>query len=112
MQLVSSARFVGINLAALGDPGPDEIKRGDLGLEHAWERLAVALADDDHNLALARLVRLKATIAAILDVIRGLDIAAEVAAVSAGWWVRTAEAASPTAGRKSSDVIRSAPKPF
>ena len=53
MQLVPRATFVSINLGALGDPGADEIERRDFGGEHARERLAVALADHDHDLALA-----------------------------------------------------------
>ena len=56
VKLVPCARFVGINLGALGNPGANEIERRDLGSEHAGEGLAVALADHDHDLSFARLV--------------------------------------------------------
>src|ERR1700720_686913 len=56
VQLVPGAGFVGVNLGALGDPGANEIERRELGSKHAWERLAIALADHHHDLALAGLV--------------------------------------------------------
>jgi hypothetical protein len=56
MQLVPRTAFVSISLSALGDPGADEVERGDFGGEHARERLAVALADHHDDLALAGLV--------------------------------------------------------
>jgi hypothetical protein len=53
MQLVPCSGFIRLDLRALGDPGADEIECRDLGSEHAGERLAVALADHDHDQALA-----------------------------------------------------------
>jgi hypothetical protein len=53
VQSVPRTAFVGINFGALGDPGANEVERGDFGGEHARERLAVPLADYDHDLALA-----------------------------------------------------------
>jgi len=52
VQSVPCAAFVGINLGTPGDPGTNEIERGNFGGEHAGERLAIALADHDHDLAL------------------------------------------------------------
>ena len=56
VQSVPRAAFVGINLGATGDPGADEVQGSDFGGEYAGKRLAVALANHDHDLALAGLV--------------------------------------------------------
>ena len=53
VQSVPRTAFVGINLGSLGDPGADEIERRNLGSEDAGKRLAVPLANHDHDLALA-----------------------------------------------------------
>src|SRR5438477_6875079 len=74
MKFVPCARFVGIDLSTLGDASADKVERRDLGSEHAGERLAVALADHHHDLALARLVLPQATIAAVFGSVRGLHI--------------------------------------
>src|SRR5205823_5225889 len=52
-----------------------------LTAEHAGERPAATLADHDHDLALARLIDPQPTIAAVLAIVGGLHIAAEIAAV-------------------------------
>ena len=53
-------------------------------LEHGRDRVAVALANDDDDLALAVLILREATVAAVLLVVRRLDVAAEIAAVDFG----------------------------
>jgi hypothetical protein len=49
--------------------------------EHGRDRIAATLANDDNHLALAVLVAGKAAINAVLFEVRGLDVAAEIAAV-------------------------------
>ena len=61
--------------------------------EHARQRLAAALADHDDDLALARLVLPQPTIPAVLAAVRGLDVAAEIAAVDLGALAWTADRA-------------------
>src|SRR6185312_10229653 len=52
-----------------------------LALGHEGQRLAVALAHDDHGAALAGLVHDEATVASVLLVVRRFDVAAEIGAV-------------------------------
>lgn len=83
--------FVGMDDRALGDARLDECESLALGLEHGRDRTALALADDDNALALAGLVHSKATVAAVLFVVRRLDVSAEIAAVNLAFLAFTAE---------------------
>jgi len=63
---------------------PNEIQCFGLAAEHAGERPAAALADHNHDLALARLVDPQPTIAAVLTAVGRLYIAAKIPAVDFG----------------------------
>jgi hypothetical protein len=66
VKIVPGRRLVGVHDPSLGEARADEIERLPFRAEHGRERIAVALADDDHGLALARLVGGEATILALL----------------------------------------------
>jgi hypothetical protein len=51
------------------------------GAEHGRERSAIALANDDDGLALAVLVAGETAIAAVPNMVRWLDVTAEIATV-------------------------------
>ena len=84
VQIVPGRRFVGVQHGALGDAVPDPGQRGALGLEHARQRLAAALADHDDDLALAGLVLGQAAVDAVLGQVGGPHVAAEVGAIDLG----------------------------
>ena len=77
-------RFVGVQHGALGDAALDPRQRLAFRLEHARQRLAAALADHDHDLALAGLVSAQAAVNAVLLQVGGLHVAAEVGAIDFG----------------------------
>lgn len=66
---------------ALGDARAHEVQRRAFRMEDSRDGMAVALANDNDALALAVLVDRKAPVAAVLFEVRGLDVAAEIAAV-------------------------------
>lgn len=72
----------------------DEGQGGALGAEHGGDRLAAALADDDDALALAGLVLREAPVAAVLLVVGGLGVAAEVPAIDLDGLAFTADRAA------------------
>src|SRR5579885_3762624 len=85
VQLVPVRGVVGIDQRTLGDVSLNERKGLTFGLEHSRDRIAVPLAHDNHGLALAVLVAEQAPIAAMLFQVRGLHIAAEIAAIDFGY---------------------------
>jgi hypothetical protein len=50
-------------------------------MEHGWNRVPAALTDDNNHFALTVLVANKTTVAAVLFVVCGLEVAAEIAAI-------------------------------
>lgn len=56
MQFVPCPRFVRIDRCASSDPGTDEVQRRDFRSERTRQRLAVTLADNDQDFALAGLI--------------------------------------------------------
>jgi hypothetical protein len=84
VQSVPCTAFVGINLGALGDPGANEVERGDFRGEHARERLAVALADHDHRLCACLTGTTASGDPCGYNAIGWLDVAAEITAIDLG----------------------------
>ena len=64
-----------------GDTRAQELHGPGFRLEHGRDGVAATLADHDHDLALAGLIAEQATVAAVLAIIGGLDVAAEIAAI-------------------------------
>ena len=82
MQLVPRVGFVRHQFRSLGDAGLDESDGGRFGPENLSERAPVALADRDHNATLSILVDREPTVAAVFDMVRGLDVTTEIAAMN------------------------------
>src|SRR5204862_8080922 len=81
MRLLPGPGSAGVHRGCRRHLPPGEIPGVDLAPEHAGERPAAALADHDHDLALARLVDPQPPIPAVLATVGWLHIAAEIAAV-------------------------------
>src|SRR5215467_8301343 len=81
VQLVPMRGFIGIDRADERDVIADGGDRSVFALEYERDRLAVALAHDDHATAFAVLVHDAAPIAAMLFDVGGLHVAAEVGAI-------------------------------
>ena len=81
MKRIPMRGFVGMNDGAGLDDVGEGFDRSGFGFEHEGQRLAVFLAGDHDDATLAGLVDRKATVAAVLFVIRGLHIPAEVGAI-------------------------------
>lgn len=72
------AGFVGVNFRIGRDDGADEGNTLGLGLRDGRDRAALALAGDNNNAALSGLMLRLAAIDAVLDMIGGTDVAADV----------------------------------
>ncbi len=94
MKGIPARRFVGMDDGALGDAGLDEAEGRAFRTEHGRNGMAVALANDDDGLPLARLIGGEASITAALGMVRGLAIAAEIGAIDFGLLALSADRAA------------------
>ena len=81
MQRIPSAGFVGMDRRAGRDALADHGNGGAFRLEDEGQREAVALAHDDHDLALAGLVLSKPAINPVVLVVGLADVPADISAV-------------------------------
>lgn len=82
MQLVPMGGFIGMDHRAGRHALGDGFNGLAFRLEHERERPTATLAHDDHDAALAGLVLGKATVNAVLDIVRGADMTTEIGAIN------------------------------
>jgi hypothetical protein len=91
VQFVPGAGFVGVYFGLGRYSLADKRESVSLIAEDAGQRFAAALADHDHDFALARLVHSQSPVTPVLPQVCRLDVPAEIAAVNLCLAARTAD---------------------